>query len=185
MRLMPLRTPTPASSWGFRRRVSAWPVTRRSRQTARTSRSSPPPPEDKKPIPWVRVYQLPKYVYFSHRVHAAGRHVVRDLPRTGSRPRRDRQRGGARHALLHGVSCRVEGPQRLHGLPRRTLGVVPQPNDRLQDLGGGRLGPGRGSPSRSASHIGRRGRPRPATMSIAFPLSSRVGCEGQSQPLNL
>jgi c(7)-type cytochrome triheme protein len=28
----------------------------------------------KKPIPWVRVYQLPTYVYFSHRVHtAAGR----------------------------------------------------------------------------------------------------------------
>lgn len=26
---------------------------------------------DKKPIPWVRVYQLPKYVYFSHRVHTA------------------------------------------------------------------------------------------------------------------
>ena len=25
----------------------------------------------KKPIPWVRVYQLPKYVYFSHRVHTA------------------------------------------------------------------------------------------------------------------
>jgi c(7)-type cytochrome triheme protein len=24
---------------------------------------------DKTPIPWVRVYQLPKYVYFSHRVH--------------------------------------------------------------------------------------------------------------------
>ena len=26
---------------------------------------------EKKPIPWVRVYQLPKYVYFSHRVHTA------------------------------------------------------------------------------------------------------------------
>jgi len=26
---------------------------------------------DQKPIPWVRVYQLPKYVYFSHRVHTA------------------------------------------------------------------------------------------------------------------
>ena len=25
---------------------------------------------DQKPIPWVRVYQLPKYVYFSHRLHA-------------------------------------------------------------------------------------------------------------------
>jgi c(7)-type cytochrome triheme protein len=24
---------------------------------------------DKKPIPWVRIYQLPSYVYFSHRVH--------------------------------------------------------------------------------------------------------------------
>jgi hypothetical protein len=24
---------------------------------------------DKKPIPWVRVYQLPSYVFFSHRVH--------------------------------------------------------------------------------------------------------------------
>lgn len=27
---------------------------------------------EKKPIPWVRVYQLPTYVYFSHRVHTAG-----------------------------------------------------------------------------------------------------------------
>jgi hypothetical protein len=26
---------------------------------------------EKKPIPWVRVYQLPTYVYFSHRVHTA------------------------------------------------------------------------------------------------------------------
>jgi c(7)-type cytochrome triheme protein len=26
---------------------------------------------DKKPLPWVRVYRLPSYVYFSHRVHAA------------------------------------------------------------------------------------------------------------------
>jgi len=26
---------------------------------------------DKKPIPWVRVYQIPPYVYFSHRVHTA------------------------------------------------------------------------------------------------------------------
>jgi len=25
--------------------------------------------KDKKPMPWVRVYQLPTYVYFSHRVH--------------------------------------------------------------------------------------------------------------------
>lgn len=25
----------------------------------------------KKPIPWVRVYRLPPYVYFSHRVHTA------------------------------------------------------------------------------------------------------------------
>src|SRR5258707_13198914 len=25
----------------------------------------------KKPIPWVRVYQIPTYVYFSHRVHVA------------------------------------------------------------------------------------------------------------------
>ena len=24
---------------------------------------------DKKPIPWVRVYRIPTYVYFSHRVH--------------------------------------------------------------------------------------------------------------------
>jgi c(7)-type cytochrome triheme protein len=28
---------------------------------------------EKKPIPWVRVYQLPTYVYFSHRVHTAAR----------------------------------------------------------------------------------------------------------------
>jgi len=26
---------------------------------------------EKKPIPWVRVYQIPTYVYFSHRVHTA------------------------------------------------------------------------------------------------------------------
>jgi hypothetical protein len=26
---------------------------------------------EKKPLPWVRVYQLPTYVYFSHRVHTA------------------------------------------------------------------------------------------------------------------
>jgi len=26
---------------------------------------------EKKPMPWVRVYQLPDYVYFSHRVHTA------------------------------------------------------------------------------------------------------------------
>jgi c(7)-type cytochrome triheme protein len=26
---------------------------------------------EKKPLPWVRVYQLPNYVYFSHRVHTA------------------------------------------------------------------------------------------------------------------
>ncbi|HLK20941.1 MAG TPA: cytochrome c3 family protein [Bryobacteraceae bacterium] len=25
--------------------------------------------KDKKPLPWVRVYRLPAYVYFSHRVH--------------------------------------------------------------------------------------------------------------------
>lgn len=25
--------------------------------------------KDKSPIPWVRVYQIPSYVYFSHRVH--------------------------------------------------------------------------------------------------------------------
>lgn len=25
--------------------------------------------KEKKPMPWVRVYQLPAYVYFSHRVH--------------------------------------------------------------------------------------------------------------------
>ena len=27
--------------------------------------------KEKKPIPWVRVYQVPTYVYFSHRVHTA------------------------------------------------------------------------------------------------------------------
>jgi c(7)-type cytochrome triheme protein len=27
--------------------------------------------EEKKPIDWVRVYRLPEYVYFSHRVHTA------------------------------------------------------------------------------------------------------------------
>lgn len=26
---------------------------------------------DKKPMPWVRVYQIPAFVYFSHRVHTA------------------------------------------------------------------------------------------------------------------
>jgi c(7)-type cytochrome triheme protein len=26
---------------------------------------------EKKPMPWVRVYQIPTYVYFSHRVHTA------------------------------------------------------------------------------------------------------------------
>ena len=28
---------------------------------------------EKKPIPWVRVYRLPPFVYFSHRVHAEAR----------------------------------------------------------------------------------------------------------------
>ncbi|HUS06358.1 MAG TPA: cytochrome c3 family protein [Bryobacteraceae bacterium] len=27
--------------------------------------------EEKKPVPWVRVYRLPRYVWFSHKVHAA------------------------------------------------------------------------------------------------------------------
>src|SRR5690242_21234376 len=29
------------------------------------------PAKEKKPIPWVRVYRLPSFVYFSHRVHTA------------------------------------------------------------------------------------------------------------------
>jgi c(7)-type cytochrome triheme protein len=27
--------------------------------------------KEKQPIPWVRVYRIPNYVYFSHRVHTA------------------------------------------------------------------------------------------------------------------
>ena len=66
---------------------------------------------EKKPIPWVRVYRLPAYVYFSHRVHtAAGATCV-----TCHGPVRERdqidQRGAAQHAVLHGVSCRGQGAQ--------------------------------------------------------------------------
>jgi c(7)-type cytochrome triheme protein len=40
-------------------------------RTVRTSQKLAAAAEEKKPIPWVRVYQLPPYVYFSHRVHTA------------------------------------------------------------------------------------------------------------------
>ena len=33
--------------------------------------------KEKKPIPWVRVYRLPAFVYFSHRVHTASRRSLR------------------------------------------------------------------------------------------------------------
>ena len=61
---------------------------------------------EKKPIPWVRVYQLANYVYFSHRVHTAAGATCETCHGPVRERDRDHQGGGARHEFLHGVSCR-------------------------------------------------------------------------------
>ena len=71
------------------------------------------------PVPWVRVYRLPDYVFWKHATHLKAGVDLRRVPRPGRRARRHRAGNQRRHdGRLPRLSRQTPGLHRLRRLPR-------------------------------------------------------------------
>ena len=74
--------------------------------------------DQKQPVPWIRVYQIPSYVDFSHRTHLAAGFQMREVPRRGGDPRCVVERERYQHGWMHRLPQAKQGQHYLHVLSR-------------------------------------------------------------------